>query len=99
MNINREMVDAFILTYSEEIDAYGQTRKGTPTKTPVKVTRPKIYTHYPTEDIRFNDVTHSCLTFSKNITEENELEVNEVVYLVKFVNPEGRLAQVFVTKK
>lgn len=92
MNINREMIDAYILSYSEETDEYGQIRQGSPTSSAlVKVTKPKIYAHSPTEDIRFNDVTHSCLTFDKNIVEENELKVEDITYLIKFVNPEGRL--------
>jgi hypothetical protein len=97
--INREMITAYILTYDGSLDEYGQPRTDTPTKTAIQVTRPKLYKHTPTEDIRFENVTDSCLCFDKSIKDSNELQIGDDTYLISFVNPEGRLAQLFLVKK
>ena len=99
MNINREMINATLLTYNNELDEYGQPRQDVPVETSIQITRPKLYSHSSVEDIRFNDVSDSCLTYNKNISEKNEVKVDEVIYLIKFVNNEGRLSQLFLVKK
>lgn len=97
--INREMVQATLLTYAETLDALGQKRKASPSEASIEVTKPKLYNHSQVEDIRFQDVTDTCLSFNKNITEKNEIKIGNTVYLVNFVNNEGRLSQLFLKKK
>ena len=93
--INREMVKAFILTYSEESDAYGELNTGEPTKEECEVTL-RIYNHSKVEDIRFNDVTHTSLIKNKTITDANKLQIGDKIYSIEFVNPEGRFTQLFL---
>lgn len=99
MNINRELIDAQLLKYSDALDDRGWKRTQEPTPSPIKITTPKIYKHSPTEDIRFNDVTHCCLTKEKDISEANELSFGDNKYLIKFVNSDGRLTELFIVKK
>lgn len=97
--INREMIPAVLLTYDGSLDEYGQPRKDVPSKGSIEITEPKIYKHSPVEDIRFNDVEYTSLTFYKSITDENEIFVNDKTYTICFVNPQGRLAQLFLKEK
>lgn len=97
--INRELVTAYILTFDGSLDEYGQPRTTTPEETAIQVTKPKYYKHTPVEDIRFDEVTDSCLTYNKTISDGNEIKVGDDTYFVKFVNNEGRLAQLFLVKK
>ena len=93
--INREMRKAFILTYPKTVDDYGQINKDVPEKKPVEITL-RLYKHSQVEDIRFNDVTHTGLTYNKTITDANKIEINGDIYCVIFVNNEGRLAQLYL---
>lgn len=86
--INRDLITAKILSYNGTLDEYGQPRKDTPTETQVSVTKPVLYKHAQVEDVRFADVTDTCLTFDKDITDANELKINDTTtYYIKFVCP------------
>lgn len=99
MTINVSLITADLLTYSNDTDDRGWKRKFQPTVKEISITKPTIYKHVQTEDIRFNDVTHCCLTREKDITEANELVIDNINYLIKFVNPDGRLTELFIVKK
>ena len=55
-----------------------------------------LYTHSPVEDPRYQEVQYVCLTKDKEIDDTNKLVINGKTYRVIFVNPFGRLAQVFI---
>lgn len=93
--INREMRKANLITYAPGVDEYGQPRKGEQSKRDIELTF-RIYSHSPVEDIRFNEVTHTGLTADKTITDTNAIELEGKTYNIKFVNPEGRFAQLFM---
>lgn len=97
--INRDMVQATLLTYDQTLDEYGQPRMNEPSERPVEVTKPKLYQHREVEDIRFQDVTHFSFSYNKTVSDANELVVDGISYLIKFVNPEGRVTQLFLIKK
>ena len=92
--INREMRTALVTSCSKELDAYGVPIENPQSRT-IEVTL-KLYQHSRVEDIRFNDVTHLALTFDKQITDADKLQIDGKTYKVEFVNNEGRLAQVFL---
>lgn len=96
--INRELRKAYVLDYNKTLDEYGQPDMEEPSKRECEVTL-KIYRHSKEEDIRFNDVTHISLTYEKNITDANKIEINGDVYDVQFVNPDGRLAEIYLKKE
>lgn len=97
--INRDMIKASLLTYTDDLDEYGQPRKGTPSEEYIEVTDPILYTHTAVESVLFQDVTHTCLTDNKEVSDKNELKVRDTIYFIKFVNKEGRVAQLFLVRK
>lgn len=96
--INREMRPAAVLTYGDSVDEYGQINAGVPTERMIEITL-RLYQHTKVEDIRFNEVTHSALTVDKTITDANKIRVDNAIYSIEFVNPEGRLTQVFLKRE
>ena len=96
--INRELRLAYVLIYDDTLDEYGQPNMGKKKKRECEVTL-KIYRHTKEEDIRFNDVTHISLTYDKTITDANKIEIDGDIYDVQFVNPDGRLAEIYLKKE
>lgn len=96
--INRQMILAELLSYNGEPDEYGQMNTGEPTSQPIELTL-TIYNHSKVEDVRFNNVTHTALTKNKEVTDANKIRIGENMYLIEFVNPDGRLAQLFLKKE
>lgn len=94
--INRELITVQLLTYDDSTDDYGQPKVNTPSKRTIEITVPKLYKHSAVEDIRFNEVEYSSLTFEKSITDANKILYDEKIYSICFVNSEGRLSQVFL---
>lgn len=93
--INREMRTAAVLVYDDSLDEYGQPKKGIPTERQIELTL-RVYQHANVDDIRFNEVTHSALTYDKTITDANKIRIDEDIYSIQYVNTEGRLTQVFL---
>lgn len=93
--INREMRPAAVLSYEDSLDEYGQSNTGVPTERMIELTL-RIHQHTKVEDIRFNEVTHSALTFDKSIIDANKIRIGDDTYSIEFVNPEGRLTQLFL---
>ena len=96
--INREMIKAILLSYEDNPDEYGQVKQNTPNKRTIEITKPRLYKHTNVEDIRFNEVEDSSLTFEKTITDADKLLIGDDTYSICFVNPEGRLTQLFLKK-
>lgn len=96
--INRELRPALLLTYDSDIDDYGQVKQNPPIEQREIEATLRIYQHSKVEDVRFNDVTHIALTLDKDITEANRLQIGSTLYSIEFVNPEGRMTQVFLKR-
>lgn len=95
--INREMRKAYVLTYDNSLDEYGQPNKGTPTERPIELTF-KLFNHSKVDDIRFNDVTHIALTNDRNINDANKIRIDNNDYSIMFVNADGRLVQLLLKR-
>ena len=96
--INREMIKAILLSYEDNPDEYGQVKQNTPNKRTIEITKPKLYKHTNVEDIRFNEIEYIALTFDKSITDANEISIGDDTYRICFVNPQGRLNQLFLKR-
>ena len=92
--INREMRQATVKTYSG-VDEYGQMMTTATGSRTIDVTF-GIYNHNQASDVRYQEVTHTALTADKEITDKDTLEIDGVEYKVFFVNPFGRMTQVFL---
>ena len=76
-----------------DLDEYGQETISTDSTT-VSLTF-GLFNHHDTEDLRYQDVEYCGLTYD-NITDKNILLLDDTNYKVKFVNPYGRMKEVFL---
>lgn len=93
MVINRSMREAVMYSLGE-VDEYGQETIDTENAITVHLTF-GLYNHHEVEDIRYQDVDYCGLTYD-NITDKNILLLDDKQYKVKFVNPYGRIKEVFL---
>lgn len=93
MVINRNMRQAQMYKLGE-LDEYGQEELDTENSTTVNLTF-SLFNHRDTEDVRYQDVEYCGLTYD-NITDNNVLLLDNKKYKVKFVNPYGRIKEVFL---
>lgn len=93
--INREMQAVTILSFSSELDDYGQRRMGTPTETSADMVI-KPYTNVNVEDPRFEEVEIIGLTKSEVSTQNRIRLASGSVYDVLHVQPGERYTQVFM---
>ncbi len=93
MVINRDMRQAQMFSLGE-IDEYGQETIDTETPSTVHLTF-GLFTHHETEDVRYQDVEYCGLT-KDDITDNDILLLDDKRYKVKFVNPYGRMKEVFL---
>ena len=92
--INRELKDATVVTYGG-VDEYGQMMT-TPTASRTISMTFGMYQHTPTQDIRFQDVKYVGLTSDREISDKDSVIIEGKEYKVSFVNPFGRMTQVFM---
>ncbi len=95
--INREWQTVHVLTYSDEVDDYGQKRQGEFTSRDVEMVC-KIYSQTNVTDPRYIDVDVIGLTYDKNITDKNVIIIGDDRFNVKYVIPSSRLIQILMTK-
>ena len=95
--INREWQDVQVLTYSDELDEYGQKRQGTPTVRIVEMVC-KIYSQSNVDDPRYVDVDVIGLTKDKDITDENVIIIGDEKFNIKYVIPSSRLYQILMQR-
>lgn len=93
MVINRDMKTATLLTMGGK-DEYGQNLAEVQAQTTIQLTF-GLYSHRDASDIRYQDITHTGLTKSK-VNDKQILIIDGKQYKIKFVNPYGRLSQVFL---
>lgn len=93
MVINRDMREALVYVLGEN-DEYGQPTLNP--ENPIKITLTfGLFNHSPVEDPRYQDVMYTGLT-TYNLTDKNVIQIGDSKFKVKFVNPFGRLNQVFL---
>ena len=95
--INREWQKVKVVTFSDELDKYGQKRQGESTEREIEMVV-KIYTQSNVEDPKYVDVDMIGITKDKDITDANQIEIGDDRYNVKFIIPSGRYCQVFMSK-
>lgn len=93
MVINRDMREATLLTMGGK-DAYGQNLSNIIAQSTIHLTF-GLYNHREVDDIRYQAITHTGLT--KDVVNDNQIIVLDgKQYKVQFVNPYGRLSQLFL---
>lgn len=95
--ITREMRPVYVVSFDNTVDKYGQKRKGQQSLRETKMVV-KIYSQTNVEDIRYNDVELIGLTYDKEITDENQIQIDGVNYQILYVIPSSRLYQVLMKK-
>ena len=95
--INREYKDVNVLTFTDEVDDYGQKRQGTSTVKDIKMVC-KLYSNNSTNSPKYNDVEVLGITKDKTITDANQISIDGVVYNVLFIIPSGQYTQVMMKK-
>lgn len=93
MVINRSMREALKFALGAD-DEYGQATLDTENPSTIHLTF-GLYNHKEVEDVRYQDVEYTGLTFD-NLTDNDVIQLGEDKYKVKFVNPFGRINQVFL---
>jgi hypothetical protein len=91
---NRDIVDATVVTYGG-VDEYGQMMT-TPTASREISMTFGLYNHSESSDVRYMAVNYTGLTRDKEITDKDSVIIGGKEYKVLFVNPYGRLTQVFL---
>lgn len=95
--IQREWKDVEIITYTEEPDAYGQSKRTIySTKTCEMVVKNYVTTNV--SDIRYANVELIGLTKDFTIEDKNDIRIDNCLYNVLYVKPTSRLNQVFMRK-
>ena len=87
------MLQAQLFAFGE-VDEYGQETLDLENSSTIHLTF-GLFNHHDTEDVRYQDVEYTGLTFD-NLTDNNVIQIGDNKYKVKFVNPYGRINQVFL---
>jgi hypothetical protein len=95
--INREFRKAILRSYAG-VDAYGQMLSTSVDSREIDITF-GLYNHTETSDVRYQEATHYGLTKEKDINDKQTLAIEGIEYKIIFVNPYGRLTQIFMRKK
>ena len=92
--INRQLINATVIKYGG-VDEYGQMLSTPEEQREIKMTF-TLYNHTNSSDIRYQNVRYVGLTKDKDINDNMTIKVGEDEYKVLFVNPFGRMTQVFL---
>jgi hypothetical protein len=95
MVINRSEVNATLITMGGQ-DEYGQDLNAPISQSSITLTF-GLYTHQQTDDIRYQDVEYTGLTVY-DVADNQVIQIGDKKYKVLFVNPFGRMKQVFLKK-
>lgn len=95
--INREWQKVQVISFNDGIDAYGQKRRNGQTSREVEMVL-KIYNQANVNTVNYVDVDMVGLTADKEITDANQIKIDEQLYNVKYSIPSGRLHQIFMKK-
>jgi len=95
--INRESKIVQVVSYTNTLDEYGQSRKTGHTTRNTEMTC-KIYMQNNTTDIRYVDVEMIGITKDTAITDANAIVIDNQLYNVLYVIPSNRYTQVLMKK-
>ena len=95
--INRDKQPIQVVSFVEGKDAYGRVRKNGSTSRQSEMTV-KIYSQSKVDDIRYVDVTHIGITADEDITDSNQIIIDDNTYQVLYVIPSHRFNQVLMKK-
>ena len=95
--INNEMRRVQVLTYSDETDAYGQRRQGSPTVRFVDMFC-KIFSQVNVNNPNYVDIDMIGLTDDKDITDKDVILIGDEKYNIKYVIPSSRKYQIMMRK-
>lgn len=84
----RRLREVTLLTYTTDINEYGERRKGAPTEEIIKMAI-YPYSHVKTEDIRYQDVDLVGITKAE-VNDSNMIKDGSVIYDVLFIQPTPR---------
>lgn len=92
---NRQKTKVSVMSNSDKRDNYGyKSEEYSDIKTIEAAVM--IYSQSNTDDIRYKDATHICLTYDKTLTDKMRLKTENAVYDIMLVNNEGRLSQIYL---
>lgn len=80
------------------VDEWGQERKNGYVDRTVDMVV-KIYSQNYVSDIRYNDVDLIGLTYDQDITDSNQIIINNLKYNILHVIPSGRILQVMMKRE
>lgn len=92
---NRQKHTISVLERSDTRDDYGYKSENFAVSRKIEAAV-TLYSQNNTEDIRYKDATHLCLTEDKSLTDEMRIEDGGRVYDILLVNNESRLSQLFL---
>lgn len=95
--INRELQTVKVVSFSDELDKYGQKRQGETTERDSEMVV-KIYTQTNVEDPKYVDIDVIGITKDKNISDDNQIKIGDDYYNIKFIIPSGRYNQILMNK-
>lgn len=87
-----------IRSFVPGVNAWGQERKNGYTDRTVDMVV-KIYSQNYVSDIRYNDVELIGLTYDQDITDSNQIIINNLKYNILHVIPSGRILQVLMKRE
>lgn len=87
-----------VVSFATGTDSYGQRRTTVSSTRQVEM-MVKDYQHTFPQDIRFAEVEKLGFTKDFTITDQNEIVVDSVQYLVKFVLPTKRYLKLYLVRK
>lgn len=93
---NRQLTTILVNSYSG-VDEYGDMLTTLDGSRTIQGSI-NIYSQSTTDDIRYQNAEYLILTKDKNISDQDRLLFNNQEYKVLYVNPFGRLNQVWVSK-
>ena len=96
--IQREWQTVSIVEYKAGRDDYGFTRKEILSERPVQMVV-KIYSQVDVNNPKYVDIELVGITKNKSISTENEIRIENDLYVVKYIIPSSRYNQVLMVKK
>lgn len=95
--VNRELKPVIVVSYTSDIDAYGQPQLTESGRRNVDMVI-KNYTDIETTDIRYRDTTDIALTYDNDIKQSDRVIAGDITYDVLHMIHSRRLNQVFLKK-
>lgn len=93
--VNRELRKVTLVSFEEGPDEYGQQMTKEVGEREIEMTF-GLYSHTQSEGPQYQEVNYTGLTKEKELRDDQVVRVDGKDYKILFVNPYGRLTQVFM---